>query len=215
MVAVFDSRDRVFTDALVDFNAVLMDSTIDESVQDANDYWLLCCVAGVRRASNARSTRIAAQTMTWKVNEFDGGYRPRACGTVSLRSGSTTGGPTPISLVIRARHTSSTSTGSPSSSKCRTYRRTRRATPRHRQLNKATHRQLVSQIRQRVSASESAWCRPREEERGKMRETEEKQERTAALGPIRLTQIARRSPPQLTARHESGRHYVTRTWASD
>ena len=36
MVAVLDLADAgVFTDTLVDFNEVLMDSTIDESVQDA------------------------------------------------------------------------------------------------------------------------------------------------------------------------------------
>ena len=79
MVAVFDLADaRVFTDPLLDFNAVLMDSTIDESVQDApTDYLAYFAALPGVEASDVTTTEylgFPAQTMTWEINEFDGGY---------------------------------------------------------------------------------------------------------------------------------------------
>ncbi len=79
MVAVFDLADaRVFTDPLLDFNAVLGDYTIDENVQEApTDYLAYFAALPGVEAGDVTTTEylgFPAQTMTWTVNEFDGGY---------------------------------------------------------------------------------------------------------------------------------------------
>ncbi len=79
MVAVFDLAEaRVFADPLLDFNAALMNSTIDENVQDPpTDYLAYFAALPGVDASDATTTEylgFPAQTMTWEVSAFDGGY---------------------------------------------------------------------------------------------------------------------------------------------
>lgn len=79
MMGVFDlAPAHVFTDPLLDLSAALSSQTIDEDVQDPpTDYLAYFAALPGVEASDVTTTEylgFPAQTMTWKVDEFDGGY---------------------------------------------------------------------------------------------------------------------------------------------